>query len=252
MQITIRDIINHLSQIIHDCSASGNKTGYFAALYKRMTAAVLENITAGNFEDADRMERLDIVFAQRYLKAYSAYFSNNPCSHSWRNVFDASKDHSLIVLQHLILGINTHINLDLAIAAAEVAPGDAIHALRNDFYKINSLISSLIDDIQECLSEVWLPMRILTKIANGHQIPVLNFSIDRARDASWANALLLAYMQENQKNMYIAKVDSVVCNLSKKIQSPGFTLRMMLHVIRASEYDDVARTIHLIDTTVVE
>ena len=87
-------------------------------------------------------------------------------------------------MQHLLLGINTHINLDRAIAAAEVAPDNCIHALQNDFNKINSLISSLTDDIQECLCEVWAPMRMLMKIANGKQIAVLNFSIDKAREAS--------------------------------------------------------------------
>ncbi|MEO8117494.1 MAG: DUF5995 family protein, partial [Bacteroidota bacterium] len=143
MQITIQDIINDLTTIVLQCETSGNKAGYFAALYKRMTVAVLENINAGNFEDGPRMEKLDVVFAQRYLNAYSAYFSQQPCSLSWKNAFDASMDNSLIVLQHLLLGINTHINLDLAIAAAEVAPGNSIYAMHNDFNKINSLISSL-------------------------------------------------------------------------------------------------------------
>lgn len=252
MQTGIQDIIDDLSTIVQDCEKSNNKTGYFAALYKRMTAAVLENINAGNFEDGPRMERLDVVFAQRYLDARTGYFSNQSCSLSWKNAFDASRDNSLIVLQHLLLGINTHINLDLAIAAAEVAPGNSIYEMHNDFNRINSLISSLMDDIQECLSEVWFPMRILTRIANGRQIPVLNFSIDKARDASWQSAVLLANMNDVQKNEYIAQMDNTVCFIGRKIQSPGFTLGMMLHAIRVSEFDDVARTIHLIDTTVIK
>ncbi len=251
MQTNIQDIINDLSTIVQQCETSENKAGYFAALYKRMTVAVLENINAGNFEDGPRMERLDVIFAQRYLNAHTAYFSQQPCSLSWKNAFDACMDNSLIVLQHLLLGINTHINLDLAIAAAEVAPGNSIYAMHNDFNRINQLISSLIDDIQESLSEVWFPMRILMKIANGNQIPVLNFSIDRARDASWTSAVVLANLDDAPKNNYIAQMDNTVSFLGKKILSPGFTLSMMLHAIRASEYDDVARTIHLIDTTVV-
>ena len=87
----------------------------------------------------------------------------------------------MIVLRHLLLGINTHINLDLAIASAEVASGDSIHALQNDFNHINSSISSLIDDIQECLCEVWLPMHMLMKIANGKQMAVLNLVLIKSR-----------------------------------------------------------------------
>jgi hypothetical protein len=37
------------------------------------------------------------------------------------------------VVQHVLLGMNAHINLDLGVAAAEVAPGPAIAGLRGDF-----------------------------------------------------------------------------------------------------------------------
>lgn len=252
MQIeTIQDVVNELIQIEQQCESSKSKAGYFAALYKRMTSAVMENINAGNFEDGPRMEKLDIIFAQRYLNAYTSYFSKAACSGSWKSVFDSCTDDSLIVLQHLLLGVNTHINLDLAIAAAEVAPGNTIYALHNDFNRINTLIGSLIGDIQECLSEVWFPMRVLTKIANDRQIVVLNFSIDKARDASWANAVLLANMNDAQKTIYINQMDISVSILSNKIKSPGFATGFMLRAIRATEFDDAARTINLIDTTVV-
>ena len=252
MQIqTIQDVINQLAQIVQQCESSKSKAGYFAALYKRMTSAVMENIAAQKFEDGSRMEKLDIVFAQRYLNAYTCYFSKTACSVSWKEAFDSCSDDSLIVLQHLLLGINTHINLDLAIAAAEVAPGNTIYALHNDFNLINTLIGSLIDDIQECLSDVWFPMRMLAKIANGRQLPVLNFSIDKARDVSWANAVLLANMNDEQKTNYIHQMDTSVSLLGNKIKSPGFAAGFMLRSIHATEYNDVARIINLIDTTVI-
>ncbi len=252
MQIqNIQDVIDQLTQITEKCKASQNRAGYFATLYKRMTVAVRDGINANQFEDGGRMEKLDIIFAQRYLDAYSCFFAKQPCSNSWQFTFDACTDNSLIVLQHLLLGINTHINLDLAIASAEVAPGDSIHALQNDFNRINSLISSLIDDIQECLCKVWLPMRMLLRIANGKQLPVLNFSIAKAREVSWSNAVMLASMNAEQKNIYIQQMDSVVKLLGEKIKSPDIATRFMLEGIRITEYNDVTKTINLIDTTVV-
>ena len=252
MQIqTIQDVINKLVQIVQQCESSKNKAGYFAALYKRMTVAVMENIAAGNFEDGARMEKLDIVFAQRYLDAYEAYHSNAHCSVAWKFAFDSCADDSLIVLQHLLLGINTHINLDLAIAAAQIAPCNAIHALQNDFYRINTLIASLTDDIQECLADVWPPMHLLMKVANGKQMAVLNFSIDKARDASWANAIVMANMNDEVRAAYINKIDIVVSLLGAKIKSPGIGSMLLLHAVHATEFNDVAKTINLIDTTVV-
>ena len=70
----------------------------------------------------------------------------------WKCAFDGCGNKSLTVIQHLLLGINTHINLDLAIAAATVAPGNNIQALAGDFNQINNEIASLVDDIQQCMS----------------------------------------------------------------------------------------------------
>jgi hypothetical protein len=217
-----------------------------------MTAAVINGINTNQFEDNARMDKLDIIFAQRYIDAYNCYYAKSPCSTAWKTAFDCCTDNSLIVLQHLLLGINTHINLDLAIAAAQTCSGESINGLQNDFFHINSLIASLISDAQESLCEVWFPMRFLTKIANGKQIAVLNFSIDKARDLSWANAVLLANMTSEQSNTYIQQLDNSVNDIGNKIKSPGAWTSFLLKFIRMTEYDDVARTINLIDTTMVK
>jgi hypothetical protein len=66
---TITEVIAAIDEIVRLCEQKRNRAGYFAALYKRMTIAVGEGIRANAFEDGARMERLDVVFAQRYLSA---------------------------------------------------------------------------------------------------------------------------------------------------------------------------------------
>jgi hypothetical protein len=129
---TITDVVLELDQIIAHCSATKNKAGYFAALYKRMTIAVKQGINSNVFENGQRMEHLDINFAKRYIDAFYAYTNGAACTTSWKFAFDSCKNDELIVMQHLLLGINTHINLDLAIAAAHTAPGNAITGLQHD------------------------------------------------------------------------------------------------------------------------
>ncbi|HRO48483.1 DUF5995 family protein [Agriterribacter sp.] len=249
---TIDAVIERLGAIVEQTKADQSRAGYFAALYKRMTMAVAKGIQQHAFEDADRMIRLDIAFAKRYLDAYDAYQEGNPCSTSWQFAFDGCRRNELIVIQHLLSGINTHINLDLAISAAEISEGTAIDDLEKDFNKINDIIASLIDDVQECLARVWLPMRLLEKIASGKHIPVINFSIDKARTASWSNALLLAGMNTGQKQFYIQQMDAAVLRLGQAIRSPGAFTQLILKGIRATEYSNISRIINLIDTTVVE
>lgn len=249
---TIADVIIALDAIVQDSVRTQSRAGYFAALYKRMTMAVSDGIRKGQFENGPRMEALDTIFAQRYLAAFNAFKKEEECSASWQGALTGCGNRSLIVLQHLLLGINTHINLDLAIAAAAVAPGDSIHALETDFNRINLLIASLVDDVQRCLEEVWFPMRFLKNIINKQGGAVLNFSIGIARTAAWANAVALANMDAAAQAAHIKAVDTMVRGIGERIIHPGFWPQLLLRIIRLTEYEDVARTIGLIDTTVVE
>lgn len=249
---TIADVIIGLDSIIKESIDTQSRAGYFAALYKRMTMAVSEGIRNNQFEDGPRMEALDLVFAQRYLAAFNAFKKGEECSSSWQGALTGCKDRSLIVLQQLLLGINTHINLDLAIAAAAVAPGHKIHALEADFNRINLLIASLVDDVQRCLEEVWFPMRFLKNIVNKQGVGVLNFSIEIARKTAWTNAVALANMEAAEQTAHVKVMDAMVRGIGDKIIHPGFWPQLLLRIIRFTEYEDVSRTIRLIDTTVVE
>ncbi len=249
---TIDDVIQALTTIVEDCEQSQSRTGYFAALYKRMTMAVKTGIDHGAFINGNRMEKLDVTFAARYLDAHQAYLNGEVCSTSWHYTFDGCSNESLTVIQQLILGINTHINLDLAIASAAVAPGDSIYDLETDFNRINEVIASLFDDVQESLEEVWLPMRLLERVGKTQETDVLNFSIGAARKAAWANAVILAGASEAEQLAYTEQMDATVYKIAQRVIHPGILSVTLLSVIRETEYDDTARTIRLIDTTVVD
>lgn len=249
---TIADVINALDVIVQDSIRTQSRAGYFAALYKRMTMAVSEGIKKGKFEDGPRMEALDILFAQRYLTAFNAFKNSSECSSSWQHALTGCGNRSLIVLQHLLMGINAHVNLDLSIAAAKLAPGNNIHALEKDFTHINVLISSLVDDVQKCLEEVWFPMRLLRDVINRQGTAVLNFSMTTARKTAWANAILLANMNAADETAHIKGMDIMVRRVGERIAHPGLWPQMLMRIIRFTEYEDVGRTIRLIDTTVVE
>ena len=240
---TIDEVISHLDNIIAWCKTKQNRIGYFACLYRKMTLAVKQGITNGSFENGQRMELLDVIFANRYLQAWEAYTNKKPCTNAWCKAFDATSNNNLIVLQHLLLGINTHINLDLGIAAAQACPGNKIYDLEVDFNKINDVISSLMQNVQDDLSEVWPPLTLLTKISNNQQDAVLNFSITAARKASWANALALAILPEQNRQSYINTMDNTVVKLANRIINPGFIMSLLLKPVERMEDDNVTNII---------
>ncbi len=120
---TIDEVLEHLDGTIDLAHRQKSRLGYFAALYRNVTVKVREGILAGGFEDGARMERLDVAFANRYLDALERYHRGEDLSRCWRTSFEAAQNWHPIVLQHLLLGVNAHINLDLGIAAAQTSPG---------------------------------------------------------------------------------------------------------------------------------
>ena len=122
---TIDQVIQQLDDIVDWSLSHNSRLGYFAALYRKVTLKVKEGINTGFFEDGPRMERLDVIFADRYLEAFEQNQKKIPPTRSWQFAFETCKRWWPIVLQHLLLGMNAHINLDLGIAAARTSPGQA-------------------------------------------------------------------------------------------------------------------------------
>lgn len=242
----INEVITHLDGIIEWSKQRQSRIGYFATLYRRVTIAVKEGIANNRFKDAERMGLLDVIFANRYLQAWEAYINKQKCTNAWCATFDACDNTHLIVLQHIILGINTHINLDLSIAAAGACPGDKIYDLQEDFERINNVIASLFDDVQETLCNIWFPLRALARIANHRQEAVLNFSIDKARRVSWANAVALAIMNDAGRDNYISMMDNTVVEIANRIINPGMAMSFVLQPVLLMESKNVSEITDLL------
>jgi hypothetical protein len=66
---TIDEVISAMDGIIQRAWDEKSRTGYFAALYRRVTRAVRDGVSRGRFQNGPLMEQLDVVFASRYLDA---------------------------------------------------------------------------------------------------------------------------------------------------------------------------------------
>ncbi len=242
---TIDQVIERLSEIILDCESRSSRMGYFAVLYKQMTQAVKAGIATGQFEDGARMEQLDVLFAKRYLDAYEQYQQGLPVTHCWQTAFYTAKSNNRMVLQHLLLGINAHINLDLSIAAAETMRGKDIRLLENDFNTINDIIQSLIKEVEDRLAKIWWPLRLITKVASAEEDAVINFSIRIARKAAWDNALGFSAEDGPAQQKHQAILDDTVAAIAGKIIHPGFFIGLVLKIVLLMESRNVADNIRV-------
>lgn len=243
---TIDDVIEQLSRIIDRSRATASRQGYFPALYRRVTRAVQRGIDDGLFDDPRRMERLDVLFANRYLDAWSAFDEGRPLTAAWRAAFDAAADPRPIVLQHLLLGMNAHINLDLAIAAADSAPGAALADLEPDFRRINQVLAAEVDGVKAALSAIWPKLRVLDWLAGSKDDRVVNFSLTKARDHSWELAQALNESSAGERERRIERADRRVTRLAWLIRKPGPIGRIKTWFVRTGERGSVPEIIDLL------
>jgi len=244
---SIDAVITELDAIIAVSRKRGTAEGYFAALYRRVTAEVQARISRGGFENGPRMERFDVIFANRYLDAWTLRERGERITDSWNEALNCSGHFWPVVLQHLLLGMNAHINLDLGIAAATVAPGREIHGLKRDFDSINAILAEMTGDVQDRLANVWPAMRWLDRGAGGIDEAIVNFSIRRARDHAWAVALALAEMDlEDARAAHVLRTDATMAALGRKVRRPGLKLAITLGFIRLRERGSVSEKLDVL------
>ena len=180
----IDSVIVEMDVLLDRAISTGDPRGHFTCVYRAVTARVRDGINAGEFIDNDRMHDFDVLFAGYYLDAVRAYDAGGQLSASWRTAFDHANA-PILVLQHLLLGMNAHINLDLGIAAARTLPGDQIIELEGDFIRINEVLAKMVDEMQDAIATVSPWAGVVDRVGGRFDEIVTGWSLEHARSRAW-------------------------------------------------------------------
>jgi hypothetical protein len=242
----IDEVILRMEQLIEKCMRTNSRLGYFASLYHKVTVRVKEGIDNNEFEDNERMEMFDVLFASRYLDAMDAMETGAAITGSWQVAIDSSKKLSVVILQHLLMGMNAHINLDLGIAAAEITRGGDIQEIRKDFNTINSILGSLVFEILNQLNKV-SPLLSLFGLSANNDSLLIQFSLINARDGAWNFAEDLHSKQGDDIAACIAARDETIKKLGTSlVVSKGFLLRLTRWIVWLFEWKRPSRVISVL------
>lgn len=217
---TIDDVIQQLTEIIDYCRRVDSRNGYFPAMYRKVTVRVKEGIAQGRFDDGDRMERLDVVFANRYLEAFRQYREGRPTSRAWAYAFTQGQETEPMIVQHLLLGMNAHINLDLGIAAAQVCQECELEAMRDDFFRINDVLAGLLDEVQGGVNAFSSFFGALDWLGGKVDEAICNFSIRKARESAWHRAQELHGLPPVAFAEKVDELDASTARLARLICPP--------------------------------
>jgi hypothetical protein len=247
---TIDEVIAAIETIVAWSKQSQSRLGYFAALYKRITIAIRAAIAAGKFQNGPRMVRLDVTFASRYFAALNGHFHPGDYpqpSHAWRVAFDGALHPEPIIVQHMLAGVNAHIDLDLGIAAEEVAPGLALPSLHDDFNTVNAVLAEQVSTVVDEIDDLSPVLSDIYDVLMRDEIDLIDDGLKIFRDAAWHFAEVLAAELPPLHPPTIMLRDLEVAKFGTLIFYPPPLLATIVAVIASRESRDIVHNIEVLD-----
>jgi hypothetical protein len=157
----------------------------FALLYLRTTESIRDAIRAGEFGDRRFWNRVTARFGRDYLDPMRAWRRGHHrhVPGAWRIAFRAARDRRVLTLGDVMLGINAHVNRDLAFIYHRLGVDD-----HDDHLHVNTVLARV--------QPVVFP-EIVARLdpTFGQQTPgnpALSLDIVAWRELAWENAARLA------------------------------------------------------------
>ena len=109
---TLQEILDRLPP-----SPRNNRVAAFNTLYLTITQRVAAHLRGPEVKDARWLEVLDVEFARLYFNALASWgVPGADTPDAWQVLFSRAHDDKMSTLEASVLGVNAHINHDLALA----------------------------------------------------------------------------------------------------------------------------------------
>jgi hypothetical protein len=191
---TTAEVATSLEAVEAYCLPRRDRRGIFCTAYLRITSALEAELETAGFRDPDWVARYLVCFANLYRRALLAYeVGDRPAvPKAWRIAFDAARDGTGLVIQHLVLGINAHINHDLAVALGAVGIDPDRATRYADHTRVNEVLGRATAELKESVGTMYAPLlNRLDRVAGSLDDQLTAFSIPKARDHAWTFAVAI-------------------------------------------------------------
>jgi hypothetical protein len=170
---------------------TGDGIGWFNRLYRKTTENIAQTMEAGGFADRAFVERLDVVFANKYFLGVRACLEGtSDAPRAWLPLVEARAKTNIAPLQFAIAGMNAHINRDLApsivdtlAALGATAWPDAGTPTRRAYDQVNDVLADTEVQVKGEL-EGKLLAEIDSALGKADDLFAL-WSVRKARAAAW-------------------------------------------------------------------
>jgi hypothetical protein len=196
-------LTNRMQTQIDQWHADGDSRAIFLDCYRLMTANMLIALEQDEFTDPVWVHSLLHRFADYYFDALDAYERDDPAMPQvWRMTHQIARSNGALVLQHLMLGVNAHINYDLVLTLADLLEpewatldGEKRRQRYADHSHVNLVIARTIDTVQD---------QVITRLTPAF------FVVDRllGRVDEWATARLISVWRDTVWHRAVEVLDA--------------------------------------------
>ncbi|WP_205650243.1 DUF5995 family protein [Actinoplanes solisilvae] len=155
MLVTVQAILDELPP-----SPAANRVSAFNELYLKITRRVDGALVTG-VNQPEFLELLDVEFAKRYFDALNLWNDDNEDTPDvWEVLFKRAADTRMSRLAAAMLGVNAHINHDLALALIGTwnelgAPEPEDEVIHPDYLLVNEIFYQEIPPLRRGFSTAW-------------------------------------------------------------------------------------------------
>jgi len=197
-----------MDRIIKQWEQANDRRAIFLSCYAMMTQNMWAAVQAKAFKDPLWVNRLLLRFADYYFIALEAYENKDAAIPVvWQLAFQATCEPGVQPVQHLLLGVNAHINYDLTFALEDLLRAEWVRfspdqqQLRYlDHCHVNDIIAQTVDAVQDDVLERYSPgMDIVDKLLGPIDEWAVVTLITNWRNQVWDNAIQLIEMVEQDE-----------------------------------------------------
>lgn len=206
---TVREMRRRYEPLRDTCSDQA----LFALTYLRVTETYAWSARQpGYYQDPGWTNHVVAVFAKYYLRAFDAWSADNNSAavpQAWKVAFNGARDGKMMGTGNFMLGLNAHINHDLALAmaAAGLTRADGQSA-KQDYDKIDQLLNSVTNPLVAELSARFDPSMDDTSLPLDLDAVVVGNIMFGWREQAWRNAELIVSAPAPTRPAVIASIDA--------------------------------------------
>lgn len=197
--------------------------GVFATAYLHITKSINEALNSGHFEDRSWTQSYLTRFANLYREALLNFEleTDGFVAKAWRISFDLADKKEGLILQHLLLGINAHINHDLAIALHQVKIDPNRHQKYSDHTRVNAILEESTNELKRKVADKYAPiLNSIDRALGSLDDDVTSFSIPKAREHAWSFAIAFTAAQsKDEQNILLKSLDEQAAVLANLIMA---------------------------------